>query len=68
MAKIALTQMNQLLPYQERYSVNYADAAELIRAARDFTTETLVQPELKRRRAVSRPTPPVLEFKVTGGR
>src|SRR5437016_5985243 len=60
--------MNQLLPYQERYSVNRAGAAELIRADRNFTTETLIQPELERRRAVSRRTPPVLEFNVTGGR
>jgi len=61
--------MNQLLPYQERYSiVNRAGAAELIGAARDFTTEALVQPESERRRAVSRPTPPVSEFKVTHGK
>ena len=60
--------MNQLLPYQERYSVNRAGAAELIEADRNFTTETLIQPELERRSAVSRPRPPVLEFNVTGGR
>src|SRR5213592_951046 len=60
--------MNQLLPYQERYSVNRAGAAELIRPDRNFTTETLIQAELERRRAVSRPRPPVLEFSVTGGR
>ena len=60
--------MNQLLPYQERYSVNRAGAAELIRADRNFTTETFIQPELERRRAVSRRAPPVLEFKVTRGR
>jgi len=60
--------MNQLLPYQERYSVNRGGAAELIGAARDFTTEALVQPESERRRAVSRSTPPVSEFKVTRGK
>ena len=60
--------MNQLLPYQEKYSVNRAGAAELISAAPDFTTETLVQPESERRRAVSRPTPPVSEFKITRGK
>jgi len=58
--------MNQLL--QERYSVNRVGAGEPIRAARNFTTETLIQPELERRRAVSRHTPPVLEFNVTRGR
>ena len=31
-------------------------------------TETLVQPELERRGAVSRPTPPVSEFKITRGK
>jgi hypothetical protein len=41
--------MNQLLPSHEGYSIaNRAGAAELINAARDFTTETLVQPELER--------------------
>src|SRR5437870_12827627 len=60
--------MNQLLAYQERYSVNRAGAAEPIGAAREFTTETLVQPELERRRAVSRPRPPVSEFQITRGK
>src|SRR5436190_4669037 len=60
--------MNQLLPYQERYSVNRAGAAELIRPDRNFTTETFIQPELERRRAVSRPTLAVSEFKVTRGK
>src|SRR5437016_2218648 len=48
--------------------VKHVGCADLITAARDFTTETLVQPESERRGAVSRPTPPVSEFKVTRGR
>ena len=61
--------MNQLLPSHEGYSIaNRAGAAELISAARDFTTEVLVEPELEHRRAVSRPTSPVSEFKVTRGK
>src|SRR5438067_2735034 len=47
--------------------VKHVGCADLITAARDFTTETLVQPEL-RRHAVSRPTPPVSEFKITRGK
>src|SRR5437763_6987752 len=60
--------MNQFLAYQERYSVKRAGCAEPIRVARDFTSETLVQPELERRRAVSRPTLAVSEFKITRGK
>src|SRR6059036_1003490 len=48
--------------------MKHAGCSDLIGAARDFTTEALVQPELERPRAASRPTPTVSEFKVTRGK